>query len=285
MTAQNDRSSHEGILLHRMVECRFAVRKPIRFASVAAIALLLACLWSPAGVAANRGEEQVCDITADYFLGAKNYPEAIRLHREVLRKHPENALAHYHLGFAEGMVGDRTQELNEYRRAATLGLSSWDLFLNTGLALFENGSLEAATDALRLAVRLAPDRPEPHFNLGLVYERRGMLIEAEQEMLSSLRLEPGQLDAGNMLGVIYARQGDKARAAAQWRDLLRNAPDYGPARANLTILDGKQLAPADEKETHYFQPPALLDREARTLHGRVTPVDCSSAHETGCLQP
>jgi hypothetical protein len=41
MTAPNDHSSHEGILLHRMIECRFAVRKPIRFASVAAIALLL----------------------------------------------------------------------------------------------------------------------------------------------------------------------------------------------------------------------------------------------------
>ena len=135
--------------------------------SVAAIALLLACLWSPAGVAANPGEEQVCNVTADHFLGAENYPEAIRLHREVLRKHPESALAHYHLGFAEGMVGDRTQELNEYRRAAALGLSSWDLFLNTGLALFENGSLEAATDALRLAVRLGPDRAESHFNLGL----------------------------------------------------------------------------------------------------------------------
>ena len=225
--------------------------------SVAAIALLLACLWSPAGVAANPGEEQVCNVTADYFLGAENYPEAIRLHREVLRKHPENALAHYHLGFAEGMVGDRTQELNEYRRAAALGLSSWDLFLNTGLALFENGSLEAATDALRLAVRLGPSHPESHFNLGLIYERRDMLAEAEQEMLASLRLEPEQLDARNMLGVIYARQGRTAQASAQWRDVLRNAPDYGPARANLTILDGKQPVPASEKEEarSYLQRP------------------------------
>jgi Flp pilus assembly protein TadD len=226
--------------------------------SVAAIALLLAWLWSAAAVAVNPGEERVCDATADYFLGAENYPEAIRLHREVLRKHPENALAHYHLGFAEGMAGDRVQELNQYRRAAALGLSSWDLFLNTGLALFENGSLEAATDALRLAVRLGPNRPESHFNLGLIYERRDMLAEAEQEMLASLRLEPEQLDARNMLGVIYARQGDKARAAAQWRDVLRNAPDHGPARANVTILDGKQPVPASEKEEarSYLQKPA-----------------------------
>lgn len=223
--------------------------------SVAAIALLLTCFWSSASVPANPGEEQVCDVTADYFLGAENYPEAIRLHREVLRKQPENALAHYHLGFAEGMVGDKTQELDEYRRAAALGLLSWDLYLNTGLALFENGSLEAATDALRLAVRLGPSRPESHYNLGLIYERRDMLTDAEQEMLASLRLEPEQLDARNMLGVIYARQGDKARASAQWRDLLRNAPDYGPARANMAMLDGKRPVPAGEQETHrYFQP-------------------------------
>ena len=146
--------------------------------SVAAFALLLACLWSSAAVAVNPAEGQICDATADYFLAAENYSQAIRLHREVLRKHPENALAHYHLGFAEGMVGDRTQELDEYRRAAALGLSSWDLFLNTGLALFENGSLQAATDALRLAVRLGPSHPESHFNLGLIYERRNMLAEA-----------------------------------------------------------------------------------------------------------
>jgi cytochrome c-type biogenesis protein CcmH/NrfG len=85
-----------------------------------------------------------------------------------------------------------------------------------------------------------------------------MLAEAEQEMLASLRLEPEQLDARNMLGVIYARQGDKARAAAQWRDVLRNAPDHGPARANVTILDGKQPVPASEKEEarSYLQKPA-----------------------------
>jgi cytochrome c-type biogenesis protein CcmH/NrfG len=39
-------------------------------------------------------------------------------------------------------------------------------------------------------------------------------------------------DARNMLGVIYARQGKKAEASAQWSALLREAPDYRPARTN-----------------------------------------------------
>jgi tetratricopeptide (TPR) repeat protein len=226
--------------------------------AAAAIALALACLWSHPAIAVNLAGGQVCDRTADYFLVAENYAQAARLHREVLRKNPGNALAHYHLGFAEGMVGDRTQELNEYRRAAALGFMNWDLFLNMGRVLLENGSLEEATDALRLAVRLGRGHPEPHFNLGLVYERRDMLNEAEKEMLASLHLKSEQLDARNMLGVIYARQGRTARAAAQWRYLLRNTPDYGPARANLTILEGRHPAPADEKvEAYsYFQPTA-----------------------------
>lgn len=150
--------------------------------SVAAIALLLLCLCRPAGVAANPDKESICDATADYFLAAENYAAAIRLHREFLRKHPAGALAHYHLGFAKGMAGDKTRELSEYQRAAALGLSRWDL----GIALLQNGDLGAATDALRLAVRLDPSRPESHFNLGLIYERRDMLTEAEQEMLAAL---------------------------------------------------------------------------------------------------
>jgi cytochrome c-type biogenesis protein CcmH/NrfG len=96
-----------------------------------------------------------------------------------------------------------------------------------------------ATDALRHAVRLDSEQPEPHYGLGLVYERRNMLTEAEQEMLTTLRLDPERLDARNMLGVIYARQGKKAEASAQWSALLREAPGYSPTRTNLAIIEGK----------------------------------------------
>lgn len=224
--------------------------------SIAGIALLLVSLCAPIRAAANPSESSVCEPAADYFLVAENYPEAIRLHRDFLRKHPANALAHYHTGFAQGMVGDRAEELREYRRAAALGLSRWDLFLNTGLALLERGDLAGATDALRLAVHLGPNRPEAHFNLGLVYERRDMLAEAEHEMLAALRLEPELLDARNMLGVIYARQGKLAQAAVQWRNLLSDAPDFGAARTNLMLLGGqRQPVPSEHKEARGYSRP------------------------------
>jgi Flp pilus assembly protein TadD len=203
---------------------------------IIAVAISLPSIWIPNTAIAGGAEQQVCDVGADYSLGVEDYSEATRRHIEVVRKHPDNALAHYHLGFALGMLGDRLAEVREYRRAETLGLTSWDLLLNLGLAQLDNGDLDAATESLRLAVVLGGDHSESHFNLALVEERRGMLADAEHETLEALRLNPGQPDARNMLGVIYAQEGKTANASLVWSVLVRDLPDYEPARANLAIL-------------------------------------------------
>ncbi|HZO83067.1 MAG TPA: tetratricopeptide repeat protein [Candidatus Binataceae bacterium] len=196
----------------------------------------------PTVASAAAISQEICDPNADFFLGEEDYPEAARLHRELLVKRPDDALVHYHLGYAYGMLGDRAGELREYREALALGLTNWDLFLNLGLAELDHGDLNAARDALQMAVLAGPGHPEAHFNLGLVYERQGMLARAQQQILASLVLDPSQLDARNMLAVIAARRGDYADAAAQWRALIHDAPDYQPAHANLALLE-KNSAP------------------------------------------
>jgi Tfp pilus assembly protein PilF len=191
-----------------------------------------------------QSDPQVCDPQADYYLGMENYPEAIRRHLLVLHEHPDNALAHYHLGFAYGVTGQHGRELREYRRAVDLGLDDWQVFLNLGLVYLEDGQLEGATEVLRLATLLGPYQPETHFNLGLIYERRGMFTDAEQEMLLSLRLNPHEVDARNTLGLIYAKEGRYTLAREEWSDLLSADPAYTPARDNLTILERAERAGA-----------------------------------------
>ena len=183
------------------------------------------------------GNDQVCDATADYFLGAEDYREAIATHRRVLAAHPDDALAYYHLGFAYGMTGDRTDEIADYRKAAALGLRQWDLYLNLGRALLEASDYDAASNALITAVALAPERPESHFNLALAYERRGMFAVAQEQLQASLQLDPKQPDARNMMGLIYAEERDFSRARQVWDGLVRAEPDFEPARTNLAILD------------------------------------------------
>jgi Flp pilus assembly protein TadD len=236
--------------------------------------VLLLSLWIGSNSIAGAAEEQVCDVGADYSLGVEDYSQAIRLHVEVIRKHPENALAHYHLGFALGMVGDRTAEVGEYRRAEALGLRSWDLFLNLGLAQLENSYFDAATDNLRRAVLLGESHSESHFNLALVEERRGMLADAEHETLASLLLNPGQPDARNLLGVIYAQEGKTGSASLVWSELVRDLPDYGPARTNLALLGSPSEVATGETAAVVLPPTALVraigeDREPRLPNGDV----------------
>ena len=207
-------------------------RNKITFgAAILMLSLGIARIASAAG-----GEQHVCDVRADYALGVEDYSKAISLHAELIRRHPDNALAHYHLGFAEGMMGDKKAEVSEYQTAAALGLNNWDLFLNLGLAQLEVGELDAATDSLRQAVLLGENHAESHFNLALAYERRGLLADAEHETLASLRLNPRQADARNLLGVIDAQTGQTVRAALVWRELVNDVPDYEPARTNLALL-------------------------------------------------
>jgi len=204
---------------------------------VALIALVLQLPVSArASANGNASDEQVCDPLADYFLGMEDYPEAIKRHRVVIEDDPGNALAHYHLGFAYGVVGEHRQELAEYQKAIQLGLNDWQLFLNLGLLYLEGGQTQDATQVLRLATLLGPDRPETHFNLALAYERRGALAQAEQEALLSLQIDPSQPDARNTLGAIYAEEGKYVRASQEWNELVGEIPDYTPARTNLAIL-------------------------------------------------
>jgi tetratricopeptide (TPR) repeat protein len=167
----------------------------------------------------------------------EDYPTAIRLHKELIGRYPKNALAHYHLGFAYGMVGRQREEIAEYQRAVELGLTDWTLFLSLGLARFDQRDFKAATKVLKIAVLLAPQHPKPHFNLALAYERLALLNEALQEALTALALDPRDPDIRNIVALVSAERGDYQRAHEEWAALLADNPDYEPARTNLTILD------------------------------------------------
>ncbi len=211
-----------------------------RWPLVVLLSLIGLILQSPISARASAKsasyDEQVCDPLADYFLGMEDYSEAIRRHRMVIQDDPSNALAHYHLGFAYGVMGQHAQEFGEYQKAVNLGLNDWQLFLNLGLLYMESGQVHDATAVLRLATLLGPERAETHFNLALAYERRGALAQAEQEALLSLQIDPDQPDTRNTLGAIYAEEGNYRRASQEWTDLVMANPDYTPARTNLSIL-------------------------------------------------
>jgi tetratricopeptide (TPR) repeat protein len=190
---------------------------------------------------ATAPDDKVCDVNADFALGLENYPKAIELHRNFLHAHNDNALAHYHLGFAYGMTGRTTDEISEYLTAARLGLDKWDLFLNLGLAYLGENEWSKAIGTLQTTVLLGPDHAEAHFNLAIAYERSHRLREALQEITASLHLAPNDLDEHNTKAIICAEAGNLICARDEWVHLVQVAPDYTPARVNLAILGGLHI--------------------------------------------
>ena len=186
---------------------------------------------------ANAANQPRCDLAADVALASEDYPTAILLHQRLVRSEKNNATAHYHLGFAYGMLRDVNKEIHEYRVAAKLGLKQWDLFLNLGIAYYNENRIKNATSAFETAAVLGAEHPETHFNLALVYERVGKYEDALREIITSLALEPDNAEAHNTAAIIYARMGDIGVARTIWTQLLMVAPSYAPARINLTILN------------------------------------------------
>ena len=203
---------------------------------VLAAALLLFSSAMASGPWARTPDKLVCEVAADVALAAEDYPTALDLHRKFLQLRKNNALAHYHLGFAYGMTGNVSKEINEYHTAISLGLNVWDLFLNLGLAYYDQRDLPSATAALGTAVLFGQEHAETHFNLAVVYEKENRLPEALQEISKALVLEPTDLDAANTHAIICARMGNFVGARDIWTQLVRTAPGYAPAQSNLAIL-------------------------------------------------
>lgn len=140
-----------------MISTWLEFRKHRGARSLLAVILVFSLIPGADGLAKAPDPDPVCNPAADYFLGNEDYPEAVRLHLLVVHQHPEDALAHYHLGFSEGMMGDSRGEIAQYRQAAALGLKDWDLYLNLGRALLEKSETGPAVSALQQAVALGPD--------------------------------------------------------------------------------------------------------------------------------
>src|SRR5262249_24954099 len=149
--------------------------------AVAALLMVFSAMTSSAAVTPAGG---ACDAAADGALKVGDYATAIRLHQSVLLSDRNNALAHYHLGFAYGMAGFTAEEIGEYRTAIALGFKKWDLFLNLGLAYADRHDLESAAASLETAVWLGPEHAETHFNLAVVYERENRLREALEQIIA-----------------------------------------------------------------------------------------------------
>jgi tetratricopeptide (TPR) repeat protein len=109
-----------------------------------------------------------------------------------------------------------------------------------GVAFFQRGYLDAATDAFAQVIAARPDEAEAHYNLGTLYLRRNDLVAARTRLENALELKPNHAEAWNNLGMVAAQQGNPDEAVKDFKQSLALRPNYAVALSNLGNLYRRQ---------------------------------------------
>lgn len=120
-------------------------------------------------------------------------------------------------------------------RAVELGAGRWEIQQWIGTIWVSLGNLDRAQRAFERAAELAPDEPQPRADLALLWVRRGD-DERAREALAQAGPAATTPAFRNRLAIAHAQSGHPDRAIVVFEDLLREAPDYAPARNNLASL-------------------------------------------------
>jgi len=157
--------------------------------------------------------------------------------------------------------GDRRRELQEavVRHRLDKNPGDFEAHMNLGAIELSRLNPQGAVTELREAVRLDPNRPEPHNMLGLALASTGRNAEALGEYMQALRLRPGFASARYNLAVALAKMGKVDDAVEQLRKILESNPEDPLAKRRLAdaltlrgvllLRDGKRddaLAQFDE---------------------------------------
>lgn len=211
------------------------------------------------------------------LLAFKMPDEALVAFEEASRLKPNYATAWKNIGAALcDPKRDFEGSISATRKALSLRPDDPELHYNLGLALFRQGKMKEAEDALRESLRQKPDFVLPrrtlgvilcdfrrdydgaievfqealridandaatHYNLGTAYAGKGKYDRAETEFREALRLDGDYAGAHSSLGAVYIHLNKWTEAEAEIREALRLDPKQPVAHQNLgVILDSRQ---------------------------------------------
>lgn len=115
-----------------------------------------------------------------------------------------------------------------------------------GVALFESSELEAARDAYRAALALAPQYIGARIHLSHVLRMLGDVRGALEQAELARRQTPDDPDVWHALGLAHAQRGDK-EAARRWLELYlsKGSPEVEVQMEVRGILNRLGPAPTD----------------------------------------
>jgi len=97
--------------------------------------------------------------------------------------------------------------------------------LKEGVAAYQAGDLDGATDLLEKGVQLDPLAYRLRFHLGLLYGKRGQLYDAIEQLERAVQIQTEHFASVKNLAILYQQAGFKNKAVEAWERALTLASD------------------------------------------------------------
>jgi tetratricopeptide (TPR) repeat protein len=183
---------------------------------------------------------------ADEALARKDFAAAADMLRKYIASKPDDAYAHFQLGYAATGLEKWDDAKTHYARAAELDPKMAAAHMNLGLILLEHGTPQAAAAALGRAAELLEGQAQPRFLFGTALEKAGRVSEAIAEYRVALRADSTKPEYHLALGRALLNSGSHAEAEKSFRAALELRPDAAHARLGLaqSLLGQQKPGPA-----------------------------------------
>ena len=248
-----------------------------RYTYLPAIGIFLAATFS-ARELANRFQFPKMILAAVFalILGAcliltekqlRFWRDSETLFAHTLAVTKNNDIAHVNLGVAFEQEGKSDEALAEYREAAKLAPTRYQIHNNLGNLLDTLGQPDAAQAEYREAIRLNPKASFLRDSLGIVLVELGNFGEAMTEFSDAAKLDPAYPWPHFQMAKALLKQGRDAGAIDQFREALRLDPENFQILAYIAHV----LAADENPQVRDGKTALVLAIKANSLTGGTQP--------------
>ena len=125
----------------------------------------------------------------------KNFKDAIKYYKEVVKIDPSIVFAYYNLGLIYEKLGNIEIAKKYYQRAINLDPLFVHSYTNLGIIFQKEGAKEKAIKYFAKVIDIDPNNFNSYNNLGLVYASQGKYDKAVDNYLKSLRIKGNNIVA------------------------------------------------------------------------------------------
>jgi len=173
-------------------------------------------------VQANPNDPEAHFVLGNAYALQGDKAKALEEYERVVEMDPEHAEAYIKAGDMIAALGDFARAAEMYQRAADLEPDSVEANLKAGQALWWERQIRPATEYFGRVIKLDPDLPQPHAAIGIFLVGTDKLEEGREELEIALQQAPDLPEAHFGMGLYWKAVGEIEKARQEFEFVMRS---------------------------------------------------------------